>query len=108
MVPDGVFRLIPLAVLNDGKNYLIENYAIATSSGLTLFEAIVTQKRKLKVLLAGMSEPGTVMENLPVGFFQATTGHRGGHSEDMIEGAIQSRKLEMDPSVKRFGFSSAF
>ena len=100
IVPDGVLRLIPLAVLHDGKNYLIENYAIASSPGLTLFDSTSVQKRELKVLLAGMSEPGSVIENLPVEFFQATTGHRGGHSEDMSEDAIKNRKLEMDKLLK--------
>jgi len=100
MVPDGVLRLIPLAVLNDGNHYLIENYAIATSPGLTLLDSTSVQKHELKVLLAGMSEPGSVIENLPVAFFQATIGHRGGNSEDISEGEVKSRKLEMDHLLK--------
>ena len=104
MVPDGVLRLIPLAVLHDGKHYLIENYAIATSPGLTLLDSTSVQKHELKVLLAGMSVPGSVIENLPVAFFQATTGHRGGNAEDLSESAVKSRKLEMDHLLKEPAF----
>ena len=35
-VPDGALRLIPLAVLHDGKQFLIERYAVATSPALAL------------------------------------------------------------------------
>ncbi|CAK0767228.1 hypothetical protein CCP3SC1_40059 [Gammaproteobacteria bacterium] len=65
MVPDGVLRLIPPAALYDGRHYLIEDYALATSPGLTLFGATPLQQQKVKILLAGMSEPGAVIEHLP-------------------------------------------
>lgn len=65
MVPDGILRLIPPAALYDGEHYLIENYALAISPGLTLFESAPLQQHGVKVLLAGMSEPGAVVEHLP-------------------------------------------
>ena len=65
IVPDGVLRLIPLAALHDGKQYLIERYALASSPGLTLFEPSSQAHRDPKTLLAGMSEPGSVVEHLP-------------------------------------------
>jgi len=36
IVPGGSLRTIPLAVLHDGQNFLIERYSIVTSPGLTL------------------------------------------------------------------------
>ena len=74
IVPDGVLRLIPLGALYDGEHYLIERYAIATSPGLTLFEASPLQQHGITALLAGMSEPGPVVENLPRVFFQNMIG----------------------------------
>jgi CHAT domain-containing protein len=103
MVPDGVLRLIPPAVLYDGQHYLIEKYAIATSPGLTLFEPAPLQKRGIKALLAGMSEPGAVIENLPTAFLQSITGTssaRGGNPSDMSEAAVKSRKLELERMIK--------
>lgn len=74
IVPDGVLRLIPLGALYDGEHYLIERYAIATSPGLTLFEASPLQQHGITALLAGMSKPGPVVENLPRVFFQNMIG----------------------------------
>ena len=36
LVPGGLLRTIPLAVLHDGEQFLIEKYAVVTSAGLTL------------------------------------------------------------------------
>lgn len=36
MVPDGPLRTIPLAALHDGEHFLVENYAVAASLGLSL------------------------------------------------------------------------
>lgn len=67
-VPDGMLRMIPPAALYDGEHYLIEKYAVAISPGLTLFEPTPTDQRALKVLLLGMSKPGSVVDHLPQPF----------------------------------------
>lgn len=103
MVPDGVLRLIPPAVLYDGKQYLIEKYAVAMSPGLTLIEPAPLQKRSIKALLAGMSEPGGVVEQLPTTFVQSVTGvGRGGGSsdEDVGEEVLKSRQVELERMIK--------
>ena len=38
-VPDGALRTIPMAALNDGKDFLIARYAVAITPGLTLMMA---------------------------------------------------------------------
>ncbi|TAN47049.1 MAG: CHAT domain-containing protein [Methylococcaceae bacterium] len=65
VVPDGVLRALPFAALHDGRHYAIERYAIATSPGLTLFDSAAPSERQLKILLAGLSEPGPVTGKLP-------------------------------------------
>jgi CHAT domain-containing protein len=65
IVPDGVLRLIPMAALYDGRQYLIERYALASSAGLTLFNPSPLAKGSPKTLLAAMSEPGPVVGDLP-------------------------------------------
>jgi CHAT domain-containing protein len=65
IVPDGVLRLIPVAALYDGRQYLIERYALASSAGLTLFNPSPLAKGSPKTLLAAMSEPGPVVGDLP-------------------------------------------
>jgi CHAT domain-containing protein len=56
-VLDGVFRNIPMAALYDGKQYLIEKYAVALSPGLQLLAPQPLSKVKLNALTAGLTEP---------------------------------------------------
>ncbi|EIJ41790.1 hypothetical protein BegalDRAFT_0882 [Beggiatoa alba B18LD] len=56
LIPDGVLRTIPLATLHDGKQFLIERYAVVTTLGLTLTDPKPIDKKQLNVLLTGLSE----------------------------------------------------
>nr|WP_314858491.1 CHAT domain-containing protein [uncultured Undibacterium sp.] len=72
IVPDGVLRLLAFAALHDGQQYSIQKYAVVTSPGLRI---IAQQDKKhldasklgnkYRVLLAGVSEPGAVVDRLP-------------------------------------------
>ncbi|MBD3884709.1 CHAT domain-containing protein [Phormidium tenue FACHB-886] len=56
-VLDGVLRNIPMAVLHDGIEYLIEKpYSLALTPGLQLLESQPLEPRRLNVLLGGLSE----------------------------------------------------
>lgn len=55
-VPDGVFRNIPMNALYDGKQYLIENYQVALSPGLSLLSPQPLQNQGLKTLFSGLTE----------------------------------------------------
>ncbi|MBU7586654.1 MAG: CHAT domain-containing protein [Nostoc sp. TH1S01] len=63
-IPDGLLRNLPMAVLYDGKKYLIENYSIALSPGLKLFPQGL-QRQKLSVLAAGLTEARQGFNPLP-------------------------------------------
>ena len=64
-IPDGVLRLIPLAALYTGQNYLIEDYAVVTSTGMSLIDSNTIHDDNQDMLLAGMSKPGDVVTDLP-------------------------------------------
>jgi CHAT domain-containing protein/predicted negative regulator of RcsB-dependent stress response len=55
-VPDGALRSIPMAALHDGKEFLVSNYAIATTLGLNLTDPKPMQREGLDVLLSGLTE----------------------------------------------------
>ncbi len=66
VVPDAGLRLFPFASLYDGERYAIEKYAVATAPGLDLTQANRAQDRAgYKGLLAGLAEPGEVVDKLP-------------------------------------------
>jgi CHAT domain-containing protein len=56
-VLDGSLRNIPMAALYDGQQYLIENYSIAITPGLQLFDPKPLGKEQLNALTAGLTEP---------------------------------------------------
>jgi CHAT domain-containing protein len=55
-IPDGILRNIPMAVLYDGKEYLIEKYAVALSPGLQLFTPKALTKSNFTALTGGLSQ----------------------------------------------------
>ena len=75
VVPDGVLRLLPFAALHDGKQFVAEKYAVAVVPGLTLTHVLNPDRRQRKTLLAGLSEPGPVVDNLPEGVAEAILGN---------------------------------
>lgn len=64
-VLDGSLRNIPMAALHDGKQYLIEKYALSLAPGLELFKAGVLHKDKIKVLAGGVTLPNQNLSPLP-------------------------------------------
>ena len=63
-VLDGWLRNIPMAVLYDGKQYLVEKYNIALTPSLQLIEPKPLEK-KLKAIVAGLSEASSGFSALP-------------------------------------------
>ncbi len=63
-VPDGFFRNLPMAALYDGKQYLVERYAIAISSGLQLFPQSL-ERQKPTALTVGLTEARQGFSALP-------------------------------------------
>jgi CHAT domain-containing protein len=119
IVPDGALRLVPLGALHDGRGYLIERYAVAVSPGLDLFDPAPLQQRGLESLLAGMSEPGSVVEHLPAAIYRSMAEARGaargrgpasralplgpeeGAAEASERGERDIERLRQDPEFRR-------
>ncbi|KOR29445.1 hypothetical protein TI04_08620 [Achromatium sp. WMS2] len=65
-IPDGPMRLFPLGALMDGDKYLIEDYAVVTEPGLTIFDSQPIARTNMNALVVGMSRPGPVIDELPL------------------------------------------
>ena len=59
-IQDGILRSIPMTALYDGKQFLVEQYAIASTLSLTLIEPTQLEQRSLKVLGFGLTKASTV------------------------------------------------
>ena len=64
-VLDGALRSVPMAALYDGKQYLVEKYAVALSPGLQLLSPEPIAKEGLQVLAAGLVQPPPNFPNFP-------------------------------------------
>ncbi|MBD6616733.1 CHAT domain-containing protein [Komarekiella sp. 'clone 1'] len=62
---DGKLRNIPMSALSDGKQYLIEKYAIALSPGLQLMPAHSLQQNKINAIVGGISQSHAGFAALP-------------------------------------------
>ena len=59
-VQDGILRNLPMSALYDGKQYLIEQYAVATTPSLTITKPESLARQDLKVLALGLTESSSV------------------------------------------------
>lgn len=64
-VLDGSLRNVPMGVLHDGEQYLIEKHAIALTPGLQLLEPQPLATQQLQALVAGLSEARDDFGDLP-------------------------------------------
>jgi Uncharacterized protein conserved in bacteria len=64
-VPDGPLRTIPMAALHDGRQFLINKYAFATTPGLTLTDPHPFIRENIEVLLSGLSVSVQGFPSLP-------------------------------------------
>ncbi|HEY9638327.1 MAG TPA: CHAT domain-containing protein [Coleofasciculaceae cyanobacterium] len=54
-IHDGVLRKVPMAALHDGKDYLVQKYAIATTPSLSLTPRKPLERRNLEALSLGLT-----------------------------------------------------
>lgn len=59
-IQDGLLRSIPMAALHDGKQFLVEQYAIATTPSLNLTNRNRLENERLKALALGLTEESQV------------------------------------------------
>ncbi len=102
-IPDGPLRLIPLSALHDGRQFVLEHYAVIISPGLSISRAEQAPKQDEKVLLAGLSEPGDVVNDLPENLLQGLLSADAGTMNDPAAGRLSAklRALLADKSVVR-------
>ncbi len=106
-VLDGILRNVPMAILHDGQQYLIEKYAVALSLGLQLLPPKPLAQTKLNVLAAGLVQP-------PQGFQQQFPPLPGIKSEfnsisqaiasttQLLDGDFNSKNLENEVNTVPF------
>jgi CHAT domain-containing protein len=65
VVPDGPLRTIPPAALHDGRQFLVERFAVAIAPSLNLADPRPVRQERARVLALGISEPVQGFPSLP-------------------------------------------
>ena len=94
---DGVLQGIPMAALYDGQQFLIENYQVALTPSLELFDPKPLDTENLSVLAAGLSESRQGFTPLPFveaeidNIQQRISGTTALLDEEFTSAALQAR-----------------
>ena len=99
IVPDSFLRLVPFAALYDGKHYLVEDYAVSTSPGISIIEPSGIKPLEDKALIVGLSEPGNVIHHLPESLTYGIQGSLVRGSKP--SGQPKSRGLDIAPGTEQ-------
>lgn len=64
-IPDGPLRTVPMAALHDGRQFLIEKFAIAATPGLNLTDPKPIDRDKVRLLSSGLTRAVQGFPSLP-------------------------------------------
>jgi CHAT domain-containing protein len=64
-IPDGPLRTVPMAALHDGRQFLIEKFAVATTPGLNLTDPKPIDREKVRLLSSGLTRAVQGFPSLP-------------------------------------------
>jgi CHAT domain-containing protein len=66
VVPHGVLHKVPFAALSDGKNYLVDKYALSVLPSASVMEYVVKKRKTGKANILTLANPKT--DYVPLGF----------------------------------------
>lgn len=64
VIPDATLRTVPIAALHDGNRFVIEKYAIAIATGLSMTNTNPAPRGNMSALVAGASRFGGVVDKM--------------------------------------------
>jgi CHAT domain-containing protein len=94
-VPDGPLRAVPLSALRGHDHYLVERYAVATVPGLKLLQPDALSRTDMTTLLAGLSRPGPVVDELPGWWVDALIEQHRGRGRGALADANNRRGVSV-------------
>jgi CHAT domain-containing protein len=113
-VPDGLLNTIPMSVLHDGERFLIEQFAIAVTPGLSLIAPRPLGERQDSALLVGISQAvGPTFDNLPnvpqeLASVQSLVGGEVLLDEDFIGEDFRAKFVADQPAIVHVASHAVF
>ena len=101
-VPDGALQTIPFAALHDGQRFLVEEFAVAVSPGLTLMEPHPIQRENVHLLLSGLSDSVQGFPSLDFVPAELSSIEPVYQSEKLLNGAFVMSALQQKLADEQF------
>ena len=101
-VPDQPLRSIPLGALHDGRDFLVQRYAIATAPSLTLTEPQPLTVKGARVLASGLTEAVQGFPALPYVGMELDELNAIGSGAELRDRAFTADNLERELRDKPF------
>jgi CHAT domain-containing protein len=96
VVPDGPLRMIPMAALHDGRQFLIHKYAVATTPGLYLTDPQPFARGRVRLLASGLTEATQGFPPLPHVAGELTMIHSLYGGDQLLNKTFVTGKLEQE------------
>ena len=101
-IPDGALQTIPFAALQDGQRFLIEDFAVAVTPGLTLTASRSARRADQQMLLAGLSQAAQTfppLDYVPTELQNLKLLYRG---EELLDKDFLKATFEKDFEQKQY------
>jgi CHAT domain-containing protein len=102
LVPDQPLRSIPLGALHDGRDFLVQRYAIATAPSLTLTEPQPLAAKGARVLASGLTEAVQGFPALPYVGMELDEVNAIGSGAELRDRTFTADNLERELRDKPF------
>ena len=93
-VPDGALRNVPMSGLFDGKNYLLEQYAVGVAPGLSLIESQEAVAPNSRFLFSGLAAERHGFPGLPAVIEEAELISKSFSPTSLMDGTFLKDDLE--------------
>ncbi len=102
-VPDGPLRTVPMAALHDGRQFLIEKFAVATTPGLSLTDPKPIDREKVLLLSSGLTRAVQGFPSLPFVEEEINTIRSLYRGDQLLNAEFSTPRLEQELKDHLYG-----
>ncbi len=102
-IPDGPLRTVPMAALHDGRQFLIEKFAVATTPGLNLTDPKPIDRAKVRLLSSGLTRAVQGFPSLPFVEEEINTIRTLYQGDQLLNAEFSTPRLEQELKDHSYG-----
>ncbi|TMQ30897.1 MAG: CHAT domain-containing protein [Nitrospirae bacterium] len=102
-IPDGPLRTVPMAALHDGRQFLIEKFAVATTPGLNLTDPKPIDREKVRLLSSGLTQSVQGFPSLPFVEEEINTIRTLYQGDQLLNAEFSTPRLEQELKDHPYG-----